>query len=257
MEVHHHSHTERKKWTHYLWEFLMLFIAVFCGFLAENQREHIVEHKRAKEYAKGLLLDLQNDTADVKVAAGYDSLTSLMIDSLVTLVSDKSPSKKGGEYYYYTRMASSIYTIDWSRATLNQLINSGNLRYFTNPELVTKISLYNTTTAAISVLQEGILTHRDKAVAYRDQILQAKYSSIFLEANMNSLYNGIRSPLIDSLRVTDIPLQNNDPGLLNSYANAILSTKGVRKNLVTKLYPKAIKEAVEIIELLRNEYHLK
>ena len=46
MEVHHHAHlasgethTSRKKWTHYLWEFLMLFLAVFCGFLAENQRE--------------------------------------------------------------------------------------------------------------------------------------------------------------------------------------------------------------------------
>ena len=38
MEVHAHTHTERKKWTHYLWEFLMLFLAVFCGFLAENQR---------------------------------------------------------------------------------------------------------------------------------------------------------------------------------------------------------------------------
>ncbi len=40
MEVHAHTHTARKKWTHYFWEFLMLFLAVFCGFLAENQREH-------------------------------------------------------------------------------------------------------------------------------------------------------------------------------------------------------------------------
>jgi len=42
MEVHAHSHTVpiaigRKKWTHYFWEFLMLFLAVFCGFLAEYQ----------------------------------------------------------------------------------------------------------------------------------------------------------------------------------------------------------------------------
>ena len=34
MEVHHHSHPStssghRKKWTHYFWEFLMLFLAVF------------------------------------------------------------------------------------------------------------------------------------------------------------------------------------------------------------------------------------
>jgi hypothetical protein len=45
MEVHHHAHASdpalhrgRKKWTHNFWEFLMLFLAVFCGFLAENQR---------------------------------------------------------------------------------------------------------------------------------------------------------------------------------------------------------------------------
>jgi hypothetical protein len=45
MEVHAHTHTQRKKWSHYLWEFLMLFLAVFCGFLAENIREHGVEKK--------------------------------------------------------------------------------------------------------------------------------------------------------------------------------------------------------------------
>ena len=48
MEVHHHSHTPGKKWAHYFWEFLMLFLAVFCGFLAENFREHQVEKKKGK-----------------------------------------------------------------------------------------------------------------------------------------------------------------------------------------------------------------
>src|SRR5215210_6733179 len=46
MDVHHHTHTPRKKWTHYLFEFFMLFLAVFCGFIAENFREHIVENGR-------------------------------------------------------------------------------------------------------------------------------------------------------------------------------------------------------------------
>jgi hypothetical protein len=55
MEVHHHSHlasgethTSRKKWTHYFWEFLMLFLAVFCGFLAEYQLEHKIERDKEK-----------------------------------------------------------------------------------------------------------------------------------------------------------------------------------------------------------------
>src|SRR5258705_9746533 len=50
MEVHAHTHTPRKKWTHYFCEFLMLFFAVFCRFLAENIREHRIEMKRGNEY---------------------------------------------------------------------------------------------------------------------------------------------------------------------------------------------------------------
>ena len=65
MEVHAHTHTARKKWTHYFWEFLMLFLAVFCGFLAENQREHYIENQRAKKFAASIIEDLQGDTAEI------------------------------------------------------------------------------------------------------------------------------------------------------------------------------------------------
>jgi hypothetical protein len=53
MEVHHHTHAAhgKKTWKDYFWEFLMLFLAVFCGFLAEYQLEHIIEHQRAKVFA--------------------------------------------------------------------------------------------------------------------------------------------------------------------------------------------------------------
>jgi len=33
----------------------MLFLAVFAGFLAENQREHIVERQREKQYMQSLV----------------------------------------------------------------------------------------------------------------------------------------------------------------------------------------------------------
>jgi len=63
MEVHHHAHTSRKKWTHYFWEFLMLFLAVFCGFLAENIREHKVEKQRGMQFLRSYYEDLKTDTA--------------------------------------------------------------------------------------------------------------------------------------------------------------------------------------------------
>ena len=68
MEVHHHTHPEhsgsRKKWTHYFWEFLMLFLAVFCGFLAEYQLEHKIEKDREKQYVRSLIDDFREDTFD-------------------------------------------------------------------------------------------------------------------------------------------------------------------------------------------------
>ena len=92
MEVHHHAHTESppagragKKWTHYLWEFIMLFLAVFCGFLAENQREHYIEHQREKQYMRSLLEDLQTDTATINRVHGRALAQLSFLDSLIEL----------------------------------------------------------------------------------------------------------------------------------------------------------------------------
>ena len=60
MEVHQHTHHEGKKnWKSYLWEFLMLFLAVFCGFLAEYQLEHKIERDKEVVYMKNMLEDLK------------------------------------------------------------------------------------------------------------------------------------------------------------------------------------------------------
>ena len=61
MEVHAHAHSPRRKWTHYFWEFFMLFMAVTLGFFVENQREHYIEKvKRKSEYTRKLKSSLCN-----------------------------------------------------------------------------------------------------------------------------------------------------------------------------------------------------
>jgi len=44
MEVHHGHHlTHKKKWTEYLLEFLMLFLAVFLGSVARIAWHHFID----------------------------------------------------------------------------------------------------------------------------------------------------------------------------------------------------------------------
>ena len=83
MEVHQHTHTPRKKWTHYLWEFLMLFLAVTLGFFVENQREHYIEHKREKQFISTMVEDLKSDTAQLTETIAYKKNKEKMLDSLI------------------------------------------------------------------------------------------------------------------------------------------------------------------------------
>jgi len=143
MEVHAHTHlasgethTERKKWTHYLWEFLMLFLAVFCGFLAENQREHMIEKQREKDYIKLLIDDLQADTAII-----HDDIPqlNLLVRGLDTLIKETYAYLQGKAdtrkmYYAYHHYCRNQFTVVLSQRSINQLKNSGNMRLIHDKE---------------------------------------------------------------------------------------------------------------------------
>src|SRR5436190_4271107 len=88
MEVHHHAHTARKKWTHYFWEFFMLFLAVTAGFLVENQREHFIEHKREKQFIITMIEDLKSDTIQIMQNIVYRKKRESMCDSLISCLND-------------------------------------------------------------------------------------------------------------------------------------------------------------------------
>ena len=106
MEVHAHTHTSRKKWTHYLWEFLMLFLAVFCGFLAENIREHKVEKEREKQYIKSLVEDLKEDQVALSAHVANVGDGILMMDTLIyNLNHPEGIATHTGEIYFLARLA--------------------------------------------------------------------------------------------------------------------------------------------------------
>ena len=155
MEVHHHSHTPRRKWTHYIWEFLMLFLAVFCGFLAENQREHYIEKLRGRQYALSLIDDLKSDTAAFSALRENYNRDILKIDTLRNMLKSKRISDiPGGSLYYFCEPALWIKGITFHDATLQQLKNSGNLRYLPSA-LQYKMSEYDRKTRELSGRQDN------------------------------------------------------------------------------------------------------
>ena len=49
----------------------MLFLAVFCGFLAEYYLEHTIEHNRERQFINSLVRDIKADTAQLSIIKGF------------------------------------------------------------------------------------------------------------------------------------------------------------------------------------------
>src|SRR6188474_2136942 len=143
MEVHHHSHTERKKWTHYFWEFLMLFLAVTLGFFVENQREHFIEYRREKQYVRSFVGDLKSDLEQLDSLVKQRIKRKKDMDSLSIVLSTADPDVYAKQIYYFSRTLTISYQFFRNERTIHQLKNGGNLRLIRKQDVSDAIMIYD------------------------------------------------------------------------------------------------------------------
>lgn len=145
MEVHKHPHhvTHKKKWAEYLLEFLMLFLAVFFGFIAENQREHYVEHQREKKFASRLLSDLRQDSlffeTRIQLLEKRQQAHEQFLKIMTNPAGATDPEVNTGFVRILLLTGASN---DFTTATYNQMKTSGSLRYIGNDNLTTSLQKY-------------------------------------------------------------------------------------------------------------------
>ena len=186
MEVHAHTHTARKKWTHYFWEFLMLFLAVFCGFIAENLREKHIEHLRAKEFAETLLRDIKKDTTSLSLIIKELDFVVPKIDTFRNLVKDREINDlPGGTWYYYARFTTRYFDFSPQDATIEQLKNSGSLRYFKNHVLETAIAQYYQNWRDLKTRDQYIISINEKILEFRNKIFNSFYFDSLMDLKIS------------------------------------------------------------------------
>ena len=141
MEVHAHTHTARKKWTHYFWEFLMLFLAVSLGFYADNLREGILHKKEVNTQMNSLVSDLQSDIILFDSVTDRNSHGAQMADSLVELL--HSDITNTTEIYFAARTVTANVGYYYANSkSFEQLKTAGLLRYIKNKALLDSIGTY-------------------------------------------------------------------------------------------------------------------
>jgi hypothetical protein len=145
MEVHHHPdlHHKRKNFREYFLEFLMIFLAVTMGFLAESLREHFGDKEKEREYVSSLVQNLKDDTA---MFHNVIRENKVKMDALGLLAGlrhkDMNDSANRRLLYKYSRWIGHYSMFRGNDATLLQLKNSGGLRYIRRGHAADSIANY-------------------------------------------------------------------------------------------------------------------
>lgn len=243
--AHHLHHAPGNKFWHYFYEFLMLFLAVSCGFWAENLRERNVEHNREKEYMKSLVEDLKLDTAQYSRIKLFRLDRLGKIDSILIFFQEHT---NGPVPYYGYTLANKLFghaAFFQNSGTLDQLKNSGGLRMIRHRNVV------------------------DSIQSYEQQIKRIELRDIY-ETNFSMDHNKLLQKLFDGksilIHFSAINLINKPKNqtytikLKEQYLSEYLNSLRAFQYLVNQdmLLQATVKgKAIRLIALIKNEYHLE
>jgi hypothetical protein len=227
----------------------MLFLAVSAGFLVENQREHFVEHQRAKIYAANLYDELKKDTTQLNDLSRNLKNVSSKLDTLCILIKeDHKQTVTNGMLYYYSSFVTNVEYFSSNNTTIEQLKSSGNLRIMGN-KLAYKISEYDRKNHELE--KEYSLS---KVEFSKMEDLHFKLFDIYISEKMFD--ERTVKPRDSAFLLTDLPL-NEEPGLMNQYTGWLKFESGIYKYQANRYLGQLKKIAVELLTILKEEYSFK
>jgi len=239
-----------------------LFLAVTLGFFVENQREHYIEKKRAKEYARLLADDLSFDIAELNRAERVLNHIIIAGDSLARLLGDNDIRKiPGGKLYYYEYWSGWRWSIISRDATLQQLKNSGALRYLSNTELVRKILGYEESIRVIYMLQNKYEPEKAENWKLVQKVFYQDYFNVLDKDPALTRDSTVKNFMTENVRLhsflnTNYPLYTYDRNILFELKNWAYNSSRNYRVIVNDIITLRAK-AQEVTEALKKEYHFQ
>ncbi len=249
MEVHHHGHVhENKKWKEYLFEFLMLFLAVTLGFFVENQREHYIEGVREKQFIKSLVNDLRSDIGKLTSIINIRTARATSLDSLKLLLNSDSPNTHTNDIYYLASTAARTLPIRFvpNDGTMLQLKNSGAFRLIRNRMVSDSIATYDVNVRNAlrqSEVEEMVINDYRQAAS---KIFNALIYDEIMDDNLNVISRPHGNPALAKYTLTD----------LHDWNYKMYSVRGL--NRANRRDARLLlMQATNLLKTLQKEYHLE
>jgi hypothetical protein len=234
-----------KKWNHYFFEFLMLFLAVTLGFFVDNVREGRAERQLELQHMQSLIADLRQDTLRFNKQIEEATTVICMCDS-ITQILDK-PERTAHDqqrlYLLSRAMSPKIQPHFLNDRTFEEMRGSGTLRLINKNTIADSISTYYYFTKELVWLNELVLTRFQRKVELESKIFRAAFYEEMLDKGTFAFRALPGNP----------PLATNDKAVLNEFAvtiHYVSSVTAYKKNYLVRLKVNANR----LLAILNEEY---
>ena len=223
----------------------MLFLAVFCGFLAEYQLEHKIEKDREKQYIQSLVADLKIDQQILSRHITHLETGIAMMDTMNSILNDSLSTNNTGQLYYLARLGPRLSPLSTNNRTFEQLKNSGNFRLIRNINTSNKIMTYYERFPLIHLLES---VNEAEFNEYKKIAAKVFSPAVFIKMEGR---NG------EITRTTENPaLRTTDRDLLQELSVFSVYLRGTKKGILS--VDRQLQDAgVELIDYLEEEYKLR
>jgi hypothetical protein len=249
MEVHHHPdiHHKPKKWKEYFLEFLMIFLAVTLGFIAENLREHITDSAKEKQYIAGFIRNLKDDTANFRRVIEFDKQQVKGVDSMLKLAHVNMAIDSNRKLFYHIafRYFYSSSSFKSNDATLMQLKSTGDYRLIEKDHVADSLTTYDADIR--NIYSEG---------AYYEAYFKEILSRLDELTDMTILGD---TYFINNGKMTNKPLPplRDDNGKMPTLFNKIFDFRLITNSYAEYYLKPQLENSKSLIEFLKKEYDIK
>ena len=237
----------------------MLFLAVFCGFLAEYQLEHKIERDREKQFMQSLLKDLQKDTTSVNEAITSNNILLKGLDTVLAMMSRPGHDKlyEKNLFLYNVKYTYWYNSVEFSELTISQLKNSGGYRLIKNESVATGIAEYD----------QGLEACRNQfsELTQYFHIIENTQKDILNMSLAKNVYDWFKTDKMNMLRQMNelepmviegdyiLPKANEK---LHRYYSDLLYYSQTMDNMNT-IYAAQKQKTISLIHLIRDNYKIK
>lgn len=201
MEVHKHPHhvTNKKKWSEYLLEFIMLFLAIFLGFLAENYREQEVNEKIEKKNIESFIASVQKDSARLAINIEQCQYKIKLIDSLGKIPGNFNDTSFQKPFFNYARQLTKYEGYMPDESAFLQMQYSGTLRLIKKQNITDSILKYQTQNAVIKGQRETVNNYFEQSLNNLLQITDLRKKPLEYNGNEQQMHSYINFKMAESI----------------------------------------------------------